>query len=104
MKVKNICGKIINFGTLTLLPGQSGVLPAGFDDKSIIDAYVENDNITVLKDDARIEPTSKGEIPEDLSALKKDELVALCEKLGIDVEDTDTKAVLVSKIEGAAAV
>lgn len=103
MKVKNTCGKIINFGTLTLLPGQVGVLPYEFENNSVIDAYVENDNITILKDESVTEPVAEGTIPENLAGLKKDELVDICEKLGIEVEDTDTKATLVEKIEGAAA-
>ena len=103
MKVKNTCGKIINFGTLTLLPGQSGILPTGFDNSPVIDAYIENDNITILKDTTVIEPIVKDDIPEDLSVLKKDELVALCKRLDIEVEDTDTKAALTKKIEEATA-
>ena len=103
MKVKNTCGKIINFGTLTLLPGQVGVLPSGFENSPVIGAYVENDNITILKDTTAVEPSAEDFIPEDLAGLKKDELVAICEKLGIGVEDTYTKAALVEKIEGATA-
>ncbi len=103
MKVKNTCGKIINFGTLTLLPGQAGVLPAGFEGSPVIDAYVENDNITVLRETTVFGIAANSGIPEDLTDLKKDELIALCEKLGVEVEDTDTKAALIEKIGGAAA-
>mgnify|MGYP004581875889 CR=1 FL=1 len=103
MRVKNICGKIINFGTLTLLPGQSGTLPPGFDVNPVIAAYVEQDNIAILSDAAPAPEISKADIPGDPASLKKDELIALCGKLGIEVADTDTKAALVEKIEEARA-
>lgn len=100
MKIKNTCGKIINFGTLTLLPNEVGTLPKEFEKNPVINAFVERDNITILED----KEIAKGiEVPENLEALKKDELIALCEKLGVTVVDTDTKAVLVEKIKEATA-
>ena len=100
MKIKNTCGKIINFGTLTLLPNEIGTLPKEFEKNPVIEAFVENDNITILEETKAKEAV---ELPENLEALKKDELVALCEKLGVTVVDTDTKAVLVEKITEATA-
>ena len=102
MKVKNTCGKIINFGTLTLLPGEIGTLPAGFEKNPVVKAFVEKDNITVLADTTvTVEEANAVEVPENLEALKKDELVALCNRLGVEVLDTDTKAALVEKIKEA---
>ena len=100
MKIKNTCGKIISFGTLTLLPNEIGTLPKEFEGNPVINAFVERDNITILEDRVEKEETV---VPENLEALKKDELIALCEKLGVTVEDTDTKAALIEKIREATA-
>lgn len=100
MKIKNTCGKIINFGSLTLLPNEIGTLPKEFEGNPVVNAFVERDNITILEDRVVKEDTI---VPENLETLKKDELVALCEKLGVTVEDTDTKAVLIEKIKEAQA-
>ena len=104
MKVKNTCGKIINFGSLTLLPGEIGTLPAGFEKNPVVKAFVEKDNITILADTTvSKEDAETVAVPENLEALKKDELIALCKELGVEVLDTDTKAVLVEKIKEAKA-
>ena len=103
MKIKNTCGKIINFGTLTLLPNEVGTLPKEFENNPVLNAYVERDNITILEDLAPTKEKSAVTVPENLEALKKDELVALCKELGAKVEDTDTKAILVEKIKEATA-
>ena len=104
MKIKNTCGKIINFGSLTLLPGEVGTLPKEFEKNPVIDAFVEKDNIVILAERTVTAAEAKEvEIPENLEALKKDELIALCKKLGVEVEDTDTKAILAEKIKEAKA-
>ena len=103
MKVKNTCGKIINFGTLTLLPGEIGTLPVGFEKNPVVKAFVEKDNITILAEVAVPKDETVAIVPENLEGLKKDELVALCKELGVEVLDTDTKAVLVEKIKEAKA-
>ena len=102
MKIKNTCGKIICFGTLSLLPGDVGTLPKEFENNPVLNALVERDNITILaerKVDAVVD--NAVEVPENLESLKKDELIALCNRLGVEVLDTDTKAVLVEKIKEA---
>lgn len=104
MKIKNTCGKIINFGTLTLLPNEVGYLPKEFENNPVIKAYVERDNITILED--VIVPKKDMcavTVPDNLETLKKDELIALCKELGVTVLDTDTKSVLVEKINEAKA-
>ena len=104
MKVKNTCGKIINFGALTLLPGEIGTLPAGFEKNPVVQAFVEKDNITIIAETTVPKEDVKAtELPENLDTLKKDELVALCKELGVEVVDTDTKAVLIEKIKEAKA-
>ena len=103
MKIKNTCGKIINFGTLTLLPDEIGTLPKEFENNPVIDAYVERDNITILDALVPNEGKSAVTVPENLETLKKDELIALCKELGAKVEDTDTKAALIEKIRDATA-
>ena len=101
MKIKNTCGKIINFGTLTLLPNEIGTLPKEFENNPVLDAYVERDNITILED--RDTVVKEKVVYDNLEALKKNELVELCDKLGVTVEDTDTKAALIEKIREATA-
>ena len=104
MKIKNTCGKIICFGTLSLLPGEVGTLPKEFEKNPVLNALVERDNITILAERKVTDEVAKDvEVPENLDALKKGELTALCESLGIEVLDTDTKALLVEKIKEATA-
>ena len=104
MKVKNTCGKIINFGTLTLLPGEIGTLPAGFESNPVVNAFVEKDNITIIAEAAISKEEAKEvTVPENLDTLKKNELAEVCTNLGIEVLDTDTKAMLVEKIKEATA-
>ena len=100
MKIKNTCGKIINFGTLTLLPNEIGTLPKDFENNPVLNAFIERDNITVLEDR---EANAKAEVPENIETLKKDELIKLCGDLGVTVVDTDTKAALIEKIKEATA-
>ena len=103
MKIKNTCGKIINFGNLTLLPNEIGTLPKEFENNPVIIAFVERDNITILDALVPAEGCSDVTVPENLETLKKDELVALCNELGAKVADTDTKAALIEKIREATA-
>ena len=100
MKIKNTCGKIINFGTLTLLPNEIGTLPKEFENNPVVNAFVERDNITILEDRVVKEEV---EVSDNLETLKKPELVELCGKLGVTVVDTDTKAALIEKIREATA-
>lgn len=100
MKIKNTCGKIINFGTLTLLPNEIGTLPKEFENNPVLNAFVERDNITILEERVAKEAV---EVQDNLETLKKNELVELCDKLGVTVEDTDTKAALIEKIREATA-
>ena len=104
MKIKNTCGKIINFGTLTLLPNEIGVVPKEFENNPVLEAFVERDNITILEDVvAPANEEREVSVPADLETLKKPELIALCKELGAKVEDTDTKAMLIEKIKEATA-
>lgn len=104
MKIKNTCGKIICFGTLSLLPSEIGTLPKEFEKNPVLNALIERDNITVLLErKVSDEVANDVEVPENLETLKKAELTAVCENLGIDVLDTDTKAVLIEKIKEATA-
>ena len=100
MKIKNTCGKIINFGTLTLLPNEIGTVPKEFENNPVLNAFVERDNITILEDRVVKEEV---EVDTNLETLKKNELVELCNKLGVTVADTDTKAALIEKIREATA-
>lgn len=102
MKIKNTCGKIICFGTLSLLPGEIGTLPKEFEKNPVLKALVERDNITILADRKVSEEVAKEVVvPENFESLKKDELIALCKGLGVEVLDTDTKAILIEKIKEA---
>ncbi len=99
MKVKNIGNKIINFGATMLLPGEIMALPAAFEGNPIINSLVEKDCLSVIKEAPKVDASD--EAPADLSKMKKDDLIALCEKMGIEVTEDDTKAILVDKITAA---
>jgi len=99
MKIKNVSGKIINVGDLTLLPQEVGVVPAKFETNPNIDALCEMDFLVKVKDSVKAtDEAPRGEIPEGLDKMKRDELVEICEKHGIEVGDVDTKAMLCEKI------
>ncbi len=103
MKVKNTSGKIINFGPLTLLPGETDTLPKEFENNPVVDAFVETDTIVLIKNAPVVDESDKAGVPENLSDMKKDELLALCSKLGIEADEAETKAVIIEKIKEATA-
>lgn len=104
MRIKNVCGKIINFGLTALLPGEAIELPKEYEGNPVINTYIENDNIVVLID-AKCEPEAQAEVQDVIAELgkkKKAELLELCEKLGLPGTQENTKAELIALIEGAA--
>lgn len=103
MKVKNTSGKIINFGSLTLLPGEIDTLPKEFENNPVLDAYVETDTVVLIKNPVVVDKEAKADVPDDLSGMKKDELLELCTKLGVEADETETKAVIVERIKEATA-
>ncbi len=95
--VTNISDKVIGVGGKNLLPD-------GYD--KFDDSVVGNGAVKTLLGMKllKIEDVYEEKAPEDgpdktdINNLKKEELVAMCEELGIKVESGDTKAVLVEKI------
>lgn len=102
MRIKNVSNKIINFGVAQVLPNETMEIPRDYIGNPIIDVYEEMDFIVKLPDVAvpeRKEDDGKIVIPEKPEALKKAELVKLCEELGIPVDVEDTKSMIVEKIK-----
>ena len=101
MRIKNTCNKIIAFGKIALLPNEIIEVPKEFEGNPVLDAYVEMDNIVILKDVPKVEEVKQDEnkIPENFEKLKKAELVALCDKFGIEYDEENTKSEIVQKIK-----
>ena len=100
MRVKNVCGKIINFGLTALLPGESCELPKEFEGNPVIDACIENDNLVVLME-SPVSAADKAKVSadvEDIAKKKKSELIDMCEKLGLPGSQENTKAELITMI------
>lgn len=116
MKITNNGKKIVNIGELTLLPGDTAPLPAGFEGNPVIGFLINRGTLSCdepfcsatpeapLNDDAADEVDTS----EKIKAIKKMNRAALdaaCSEAGIEVEDGDTiptlQAKLIAKIQEA---
>lgn len=121
MNITNNGKKIVNIGELTLLPGDTAPLPAGFEGNPVVGFLIERGTLsadqpfqsnvpqTTLSDDAeaavRAEEAARKakEIEEKTRAIKKmnrAELDAACAEAGIQVEEGDTIPTLQAKLIG----
>ena len=116
MKVKNIGGKIVNIGSVVILPGETKPVPDSYAGNAAVDCLVEHKNIRLIQDEEKEPPASQGQTGEDksgeeedgggkkpLSRMNKAELVEECRKLNIEVSEEDTKDMLAEKIRAATA-
>jgi hypothetical protein len=128
MNITNNGKKIINVGTLTLLPGQTAPLPEGYEGNPVVAFLIGRGTLTAdqpfraaaakapLKDDAadaaaaeakaKAEEAARAEAArqEAIKGIKKmnrAELDAACAKAGIEVTDADTIPTLQEKLIAA---
>ena len=103
MKIKNVCNKIISFGTKAVLPGEVYVLPPEYENNDIIPALVEKDNIVILMevDADPVEVAKAAEGTAELSKKKKAELLEICERLNLPGNQENTKQELCEMIINA---
>lgn len=118
MNITNRGKKIINIGTLALLPGQTAPLPKEYEGNPVVGFFISRGTLTAdqpfqsaaaqapLNDDAeaavRAEAAAKAREREDaIKAIKKmnrGELDAACAEAGIEVETGDTIPTLQEKL------
>ena len=111
-KITNIGKKIVNIGTELVMPDDFVRVPDAIGEAPAIKALAKMNFLRIEKEAEEKKAPEKSATPdapaasatnENLESLKKDELIAICEGRGIPVEDGDTKAVLISKINEASA-
>lgn len=56
MRIKNIGGKIIRMGTLTLLPGETRVLPKDFENNPVIEHFADMGLVEFEKNTEQLKP------------------------------------------------
>lgn len=56
MKIKNIGGKIIRIGTLTLLPGEAAPLPKDFENNPVVEHFVDMGLVEFEKSTKQVKP------------------------------------------------
>ena len=111
MYVKNTGSKVIGFGSIFIVPGESGELPGEFDkDHPTIKFYIEKGWLTEINEpeegavnvnedaEKAHDPSNEQGSRKSLSQMNLTELRAEATTLGIEFEETDTKAVLLQKI------
>ena len=108
MQVKNIHRKVIGFGTIYILPGETGELPSGYSaEHPIVKFYFKK---KWLAKAAVVAGQANEPVPisyEDAMAAVVDEkmnrpmLKSIAEALGIVVDDSDTKKILIEAIQAA---
>ena len=117
MNITNRGKKIINIGSLALLPGNTAPLPKEYEGNPVIGFFIKRGTLvcdqpfqsnaaqTPLNDDAeaavRAEAAKAKEIEEATRSIKKmnrAELDAACAEAGIQVEEGDTVPTLQQKL------
>ena len=119
MNITNRGKKIINIGSLALLPGNTAPLPKEYEGNPVIGFFIKRGTLvcdqpfqsnaaqTPLNDDAEAavraeaEATKAKEIEEATRSIKKmnrAELDAACAEAGIEVEEGDTVPTLQQKL------
>lgn len=122
MNITNNGKKIINIGTIALLPGQTAPLPKEYEGNPVIAFFIGRGTLTAdqpfqvgtaktpLNDDAeaaaRVEAATKAEAArqeaiKDIKKMNRGELDAACAKAGIDVVEGDTIPTLQEKLIAA---
>lgn len=116
MNITNNSKKIINVGTLTLLPGQTAPLPKEYEGNPVIAFFIGRGTLTAdqpfqsaaaqtpLKDDAADAAEAEEARQEAIKGIKKmnrGELDAACAKAGIEVVESDTIPTLQEKLIAA---
>ncbi len=71
MVIKNKCSKIIGFGMVNVLPGETGEIDDCFKDNDVLKAYENLGYVEVVKCDAEINGVEKEVAPKKVSKGKK---------------------------------
>ena len=106
MLVNNKHGKIIGAGSFTLLPGETGDLPKGYDRNHPVIAFyfdkgylveVELEN-AIADEKAKAKAEAETKLREALAGMSLEELQAEAKELGIKTTNKDTADTLIQKI------
>ena len=115
MLVNNKHGKIIGAGSFTLLPGETGELPKGYDkDHPVIAFYFDKGYLVEVEfenaaeneaqakgkaeDEARARLEAETKLREALAGMSFEALQAEAKELGIKTTNKDTAETLIQKI------
>lgn len=123
MNITNNGKKIINVGTLTLLPGQTAPLPKEYEGNPVIGFFVGRGTLTAdqpfqvgetpapLKDDAadaamdeaaaKAAAEARQKAISGIKKMNRGELDAACAEAGVQIEENDTIPTLQDKLIAA---
>lgn len=112
MNITNKTGKIIAIGELVLLPGDTEILPKDFVENPVIKFFAETGRVELFENEAEAEAPAPhvpaeeqshqaDDVEQMIAAVKemrRAELDALAEELGIAIEEGDTVPTLKEKL------
>lgn len=108
MKITNKSKKIIGMNGLSILPGETGECPKGYEDNPVIKKYIANGTFTVADNAEESSPAAPGAgdgepagTGKGLSEMTKEELTAYAAENNIDIGNATTKDGIIKKIQEA---
>lgn len=100
MKITNKSNKIIGMTGLSILPGETGECPAGYENNPVIQKYIKNGIFEKVEDKEEVEEEN-GTTGKALADMTKEELIAYASEHGIDIGNATTEAGILKKIQEA---
>jgi len=122
MKVTNKTNKIIGFGTVSILPGETGVIPQEYERNPILEFYRKNNFVSVKGEPTEPEKTAEELAAEQAAAeakaaaeaeeirqqrlasldnISEADLAQLAEEFGINPADCKDQADILKKVKAA---
>lgn len=108
MRITNNSSKIINIGSLSLFPGDTQTLPVDFEENPTVKFFEEQKWVTITGETEKappVEPSTPEEeralLIKKLTSMRKDDIIAYAIESGVEIDDTDTKEILIRKIVDA---
>jgi GH24 family phage-related lysozyme (muramidase) len=99
MRIKNLSGKTMGIGPLTLLPGAVETVPKEFESNPLIPYFVKIGRVEIVSGKAAQVSVSESESNvAKVRKMKRAELESAASEHGIAVEETDTVVKLKEKL------
>ena len=110
MVLKNNSTKIIGILITTILPGQTEPCPAGYENNPVIEKYIKDKVLSIVKEDEKdvsvnhdeAKPTENTDVEKNLEGMSEEELIRYAAARNIDLGKASSKEGILKKIQEAA--